>query len=165
MALQIRRGLQANLPVNPAEGELLYATDSGNLYIGVSGSPRIINSGTGGGGGGNSNVQAISDLSDVASISGIADGQALLWNASNNAFEYGSIQSNYGDADVLALGEGNWTGNIIPSANVTYDLGSANFRWKDLYLSGNTITLGDTELSSDGSNLAVNSFVSRVSSS
>ena len=154
MALQIRRGLQANLPANPAEGELLYATDSGNLYIGVSGSPQLI-SFSGSGGGGNSNVQAISDLSDVASISGITDGQALLWNAANSRFEHGTVASSYGDADVLTLSEGNWAGNIIPSADVTYDLGSATYRWKDLYLSGNTITLGSATISADGANLVI----------
>ncbi len=34
------------------------------------------------------------------------------------------------------------TGNILPAANVTYDLGSGDFRWRDLYLSGNSIDLG-----------------------
>jgi hypothetical protein len=41
-------------------------------------------------------------------------------------------------------------GNIVPSANVTYDLGSSTYRWRDLYLSGNTINLGGTVLSADG---------------
>ena len=104
MALQIRRGLEANLPVNPAEGELLYATDSGNLYIGVSGSPNIINLAQGGGGG-NSNVQAISDLSDVGSISGITNGQALLWNASANEFQVGTITVTNAVSDLSAT---NW---------------------------------------------------------
>jgi hypothetical protein len=35
-------------------------------------------------------------------------------------------------------------GNLTPIANVTYDLGSATHRWRDLYLSGNTIVLGNT---------------------
>ena len=34
--------------------------------------------------------------------------------------------------------------SLIPSANVTYDLGTPTQRWKDLYLSGNTIHLGDS---------------------
>lgn len=36
----------------------------------------------------------------------------------------------------------NPTGSIIPSANVTYDLGSATQRWNDLYLAGTSIFLG-----------------------
>ena len=39
-------------------------------------------------------------------------------------------------------------GSIVPAANVTYDLGSADFRWRDLYLSGNTIDLGGTAIKS-----------------
>lgn len=147
MALQIRRGLQANLPSSPAEGELLYATDTGNLYIGVSGSPTLISFGSGSG---NSNVSAISDLSDVASVSGIADGQALLWNAANSQFEYGTVAGSYGDSDVLSLLGGNVSTSIIPDANVTYDLGSANYRFRDLWLSGNTIQLGNVAITNNG---------------
>jgi hypothetical protein len=39
------------------------------------------------------------------------------------------------------------TGNVLPSANVTYNLGSPTLRWKDLYLSGTTIDLGGTTIS------------------
>ena len=41
------------------------------------------------------------------------------------------------------------SGNIIPSSNVVYDLGSDTQRWKDLYLSGQTISLGNTKIKSD----------------
>ena len=37
---------------------------------------------------------------------------------------------------------GNITGNLLPNANITYDIGSSTQRWRDLYLSGNTIYLG-----------------------
>ena len=121
MALQIRRGLEANLPASPAEGELLYATDSGNLYIGVSGSPNIINLASGGGG--NSNVQSISDLSDVASISGVTNGQALLWNASANEFQVGNIPASYGDSDVETLLAGKSYAN---TSTVTNSISTAN---------------------------------------
>ena len=47
---------------------------------------------------------------------------------------------NSGNLDVP--GNINPTGSIIPSANVTYDLGSANYRWNDLYLAGTSIFLG-----------------------
>ena len=38
-------------------------------------------------------------------------------------------------------------GDIVPDTNVAYDIGSATKRFKDLYLSGNTINLGGTTLS------------------
>lgn len=34
--------------------------------------------------------------------------------------------------------------SLIPNANITYDLGSPTRRWKDLYLSGNTLHIGDS---------------------
>jgi phage-related tail fiber protein len=40
------------------------------------------------------------------------------------------------------------TGAILPSANVTYDLGSSTLRWRDLYLSGSSIDLGGSILTS-----------------
>ena len=43
---------------------------------------------------------------------------------------------------------GNITGNLLPSANLTYNLGSPTQRWKDLYLSNSTIYLGETPFSS-----------------
>ena len=49
MALQIRRGLDADLPASPADGELLYATDTNKLYVGDGGVAQEISGGTGGG--------------------------------------------------------------------------------------------------------------------
>lgn len=45
--------------------------------------------------------------------------------------------------------------HLIPSANVTYDLGSEEKRWRTLYLSGNTIILGDATITSDGSTVGL----------
>jgi len=41
------------------------------------------------------------------------------------------------------------SGSVIPSSNMAFDLGSSNLRWRDLYLSGNTIDLGGTMLKRD----------------
>jgi hypothetical protein len=61
------------------------------------------------------------------------------------------IATNSSLGTVNALGA-TMGGHVVPSANVTYDLGSPDLRWKDLYLSGNTIYLGDKQLSlADGS--------------
>jgi len=37
--------------------------------------------------------------------------------------------------------------HLIPSSNITYDLGTPDYRWKDLYMSGNTIDISGTRLS------------------
>lgn len=45
---------------------------------------------------------------------------------------------------------GNVTEHILPATDVTYDLGSATKRFRDLYLSGNTINLGGSTISQIG---------------
>ena len=37
-------------------------------------------------------------------------------------------------------------GSIIPDSDEAYDLGSATRKWKDLYLSGSTLILGNIRL-------------------
>ena len=54
----------------------------------------------------------------------------------------------YGDSDVLSY-LGAVSGNIIPSSNVTYNLGSETNRWNTLYLAGNTIDLGGAQIKAD----------------
>jgi hypothetical protein len=68
----------------------------------------------------------------------------------NSAKSQWIIQVGTSLADVNINGIG---GNMVPSANVTYDLGTADNAWRDLYLSSNTIHLGTTQLSvaADGS--------------
>ena len=48
---------------------------------------------------------------------------------------------------------GNVTTALLPDANVTYDLGSATQRWKDLYLSNNTIYMGSDTISANAGNV------------
>jgi hypothetical protein len=54
------------------------------------------------------------------------------------------------------IGDMTIDGNIIPGINSNYNLGSLANKWKDLYLSGNSIFLNNTVISSDtGSNLNI----------
>jgi len=61
---------------------------------------------------------------------------------------------------------GNVIGNLLPSTNATYSLGGPGQLWKNLYLSGNTLTLGDQSLSSNATaiftanNLSANNIAS-----
>jgi len=50
------------------------------------------------------------------------------------------------------------TRHIIPTANVAYDLGSPSLRFRDLYLSGNTLNLGSVQLSSSNNSLVIPSL-------
>jgi hypothetical protein len=44
-------------------------------------------------------------------------------------------------------------GSLIPSANITYDLGTPTKRWRSLYLSNNTIYLGSAIIRATGNNV------------
>ena len=75
-------------------------------------------------------------------------------NLSNNTTDdlaEGATNLYYTDARVQTYLGGNVNGSIIPDTNsdgtTGYDLGSASFRWRDLYLSGSTIDLGGVEIS------------------
>lgn len=63
------------------------------------------------------------------------------------------------------------TGHIIPNSNIVYDLGTSNLRFRDLFLSGNTLTLGDTRITStsnggiaitDSNGIIADSVVSKI---
>lgn len=47
------------------------------------------------------------------------------------------------------------TGNLIPSANITYSLGSQTNQWRDLWLSGNTLYLGGAAITISNGQLSV----------
>ncbi len=50
------------------------------------------------------------------------------------------------------------TGNLIPDADDTYDLGSAIKRWKDLYLMGSSLHLGSIALEDENGCLGTDDF-------
>ena len=45
--------------------------------------------------------------------------------------------------------------DLIPSTTELYNLGSPTKKWKDLYLAGNTLYLGDASIKSDGSSVTI----------
>jgi hypothetical protein len=50
---------------------------------------------------------------------------------------------------------GDITGNLLPSANVTYDLGSDTARWNDLWLANSTIYIGNGQISANTTSLVL----------
>jgi len=66
-----------------------------------------------------------------------------------------SISNSPGNAVIsvsATTGQINITGNVVPSANITYDLGTTSLRWNDLYLAGNSIVLGNTVIKNTSGN-------------
>jgi len=67
-------------------------------------------------------------------------------------------------SNVSILGSGNVSnllvsnfvlGNLIPNANVTYNLGNNDYRWNDLYLAGNSIIIGGAQIQASGADIAL----------
>jgi hypothetical protein len=61
---------------------------------------------------------------------------------------------NFGSGNYV-YGNLNLSGNIVPTSNVTYNLGSPTQRFASLYLSGNTIDLGGATIKSDATTGAI----------
>jgi len=104
-------------------------------------------------------VQRVNSSNGVIKVGGagrasatpnLNDGNIFVGNASNEA-------TTDAFTDVLAAQSGITTNatdltvdrHILPDTNITYDLGSATQRFRDIYLSNNTINMGGTTLSVD----------------
>jgi len=92
----------------------------------------------------------------IASLTGLSDANDFITYTQLNA----NINVVSGNVDaveanlVSILDTGGHTvtfsGNVIPSADGVYDLGSASKKWKDLHLTGSSIKLGGITISSLG---------------
>jgi hypothetical protein len=69
-------------------------------------------------------------------------------NAQPNITSVGTLTS-------LSVGDISITGNILPTANITYNLGSPTARFKDIYLSGTTIDLAGATIKTDAATGAI----------
>ncbi len=171
MPLQIRRGTNAErlaMTQALAQGELLYVTDDQRLYIGngtTVGGVQITGYTDGDAkdaaaaaftGGSHSGINfsyntatdiitATVDLSsyngsiNAASLKGtlVADDSTLLVDAVDGKINL----------------DGTVKGNITPNSNEAYDLGSASYRFRDIYLSSSGIKLGSATITSAGSTI------------
>jgi hypothetical protein len=91
---------------------------------------------------------------NVSGTNVVASGSVLATGNISGNFVLGNGSlltgvTSYGNANAVAYGEAGWAGNILPSANITYDLGSSSRRWKDLWLANSTIYLGPTTISAN----------------
>ena len=114
---------------------------------------------------------ALGDLTDVNLSVAPTDGQAVVWDNANSQWIAGDSfsQSDFNTAftakntDDLSEGStnlyytdarvqtklGDVSGHIIPDTDVAYDLGSTTNKFRDLYLSGSSITLGTRTITQD----------------
>lgn len=80
-------------------------------------------------------------LTDVT-ITSVADGEVLAYDSGTSSWV------NTAGVDLSAISQ-----SIIPDTDVAYDLGSATNKFRDLYLSGSTIYLGNTSITTNAGNL------------
>jgi hypothetical protein len=136
----------------PTVGNIASLDLDGNVSNVLAGDGTWIQAAQGGGG---ANVAgAVGDLQfngggDLAATSGInydSTGDIL------------TISSNLSlNTDVLA------SGDILPSVTNTYSLGNSTHRWKDVFVSSNSVVIGDATISSSGNGIAVSSITGNIS--
>jgi len=167
MALQIRRGPTADrMSYTPVVGELIWDTSTNSLYIGNGTTAGGLPAGT----------LVTEDVQDIASsmlINGTHQNITFTYDDTlgriNSTFDLstfngtltadGFIGSHYANDSTLLLNaltgavnlNGTVKGHVIPSTDIAYDLGSASYRFRDLYLSGSSIKLGNATITSTGS--------------
>jgi hypothetical protein len=193
MPLQIRRGPTADrLSTVPLEGELVYDSTTGAVFIGNGTSP---------GGVPVTNISA-EDVRNIAasqflgisfndnslhtgitfqnvdnriiatvndSLSGnfignffaedsglVIDGRTgtVYGPVIGSVFSEGSTLLVNGDNGSINL-DGTVKGDITPDSSEEYDIGSPSNRFKDLYLSGSSLWLGDAQLTASGESLVL----------
>jgi hypothetical protein len=90
----------------------------------------------------------------------------ILWSDVDRAFTI--INQNFSNLEATILGGGgtvvdfsNLSTNVSPSSTELYDLGSSTKKWRDLYLSGSSLYLGDAVITATGTtiNLPIGSTI------
>ena len=130
---KIKAGL-VKIPIDQFVGEdghIFFDTDDGTLRLsdGVTPGGSILS-----GGGGTSNYNNLTNKPDLT-----------VYQLSADAFsgDYDDLT----DAPItITANDLTITKHLLPNANETLDLGSASLRFRDIYLSGETIDLGGTKL-------------------
>ena len=89
-----------------------------------------------------STIPTTSDLEDGEIAVNITDKKVFVRNGESIV-----TVANFNESavDLTSIGS-----NLLPTTTTTFDLGSSSKRWRDLYLSGNTIDLNGATISSDG---------------
>ena len=176
MPLQIRRGPTADrLATTPLAGELVYDTTTGSVYVGngtTAGGLPVTNFSVGDARSTTAKMFLGESLSDNTVHSGVTFayvGSRLQATIAQDLSNYiGLIASDQGfkgnlwaddsgqivdSATKTVYGTLVAEGDILPDSNETHDLGSPTRRFKDLYLSGSSLYLGNVVLQDIGGRL------------
>jgi len=132
MSLRIRRGLSTDIPT-PVEGELLYTTDNGNLYVGFYDPeqdaviPKL------------TSASLVDDSNPTLSSNLDLNGNNIVGtgdiNIDGTITATGNINLGDGVEDDVVVG-GQIGSDLIPNINRSYDLGTQNVTWRNGYFEG-----------------------------
>jgi hypothetical protein len=173
MPLQIRRGPTADrLATTPLVGEIVYDTTLGSVYVGNGTTPGglpVTNFSVADARETSAKLFLGESLGDNSVHSGVTFayvGNRLQATVQQDLSNYiGLIVADQGfkgnvwadDSGLIVNSEnhtvyGNFVpqGHIIPETNIAYDLGTSEYRFRDLYLSGSSLYLGDAVITSTG---------------
>ena len=104
---------------------------------------RLALSGGGGSSGGGEVLLHRLDDVDYNTTLSPTNGQALVYNTTKGKWEANTAAASNSFTTTIT------TRSIIPSANITYDIGTPLLRYKDIYLSGGTIHAAGATLSAN----------------
>ena len=123
----------------------------------ANGSPYSSGSGGGGSFNGGAVTGATSFTNTTTSTSNSTGAVTVSGGVgiSGNVYAGNIISTQYGNIVGTTNGNIYTTGSIIPTSNITYDLGTTTQRFRSLYLSGNTIDLGGASIKTDATTGAI----------
>ena len=130
-------------------GFVIERGDDDNVFIGYDESADEVTFGTGSFTGASTGDLTLTDA-NIRAANVTATGALDVTGATTLRGNV-TLGVNSGDSteDTITV-TGRFISNLEPLTTLTYDLGSPNRRWRDIYLSGNTIDLNGATISGDG---------------
>jgi hypothetical protein len=98
---------------------------------------------------GSSSIQTVGFMSATGNVIG---GNVIggVVSATGNVIGGNLVTTGQANVGTLTVNGGStFTGNLLPTANVTYNLGSPTQRWNEIFLAANTIDIGGATISAD----------------
>lgn len=93
-------------------------------------------------------------FSGGTSTAGLSNNGSNVFVASGSNFGVGTSTP---QALLHVAGDSRYGGHLVPTSNLAYDLGTSNMRFRDLYLSGNTIDIGGAKITNTGTQITFSS--------
>jgi hypothetical protein len=134
---------------NPTSGHVLSWNGSDYAWVANAGGGTTYTAGT------NITISGSNVISSTDTDTTYTAGTNVTISGSN-VISSTDTNTVYADSDVATYLGGNLDTHILPDTNDTYDIGSATYKIRDLYLGSNSLHIGSNTLSTSGSKLMLN---------